>query len=141
VVLIVAHEKVKKYVPEGGNMLHEIKLERVYSSSQAGGMRILVDRLWPRGIQKERAAIDLWLKEVGPTSELRKWFHHDAALYEEFRNRYIQELQEDGLQRDAFLTLLAKAKEQDVTLLYGAKDEEHNQAIVLKEMLVSELEK
>ena len=104
-------------------------------------MRILVDRLWPRGIQKERAGVGLWLKEVGPTSELRKWFHHDAMLYEEFRTRYIQELRENELQRAAFRALVEKAREQDITLLYGAKDEEHNQAVILKELLVSELEK
>jgi uncharacterized protein YeaO (DUF488 family) len=103
-------------------------------------MRILVDRLWPRGVQKENAAIDLWLKEVGPTSELRKWFGHDAVRYEEFRERYIQELHENPSQRDAFSVLVEKAKEQDVTLLFGAKDEEHNQAVILKELLAEELQ-
>lgn len=125
---------------KGGYILHDIRLERIYSSAQQGGMRILVDRLWPRGVQKEHAAIDLWLKEVGPTSELRKWFGHDAERYEEFRERYIQELRENPSQRDAFSVLLENAKKQDVTLLFGAKDEVHNQAVILKELLAEELQ-
>ncbi len=121
--------------------MHNISLQRVYDSERKPGMRILVDRLWPRGLQKEIAQVDLWLKDIGPTTELRKWFGHDATLFDEFRERYLKELQDNPSSRTAFMTLLDKAKEQDVTLVYGAKDVEHNQAVVLFDLLQQTLNK
>ncbi len=110
-----------------------MKLKRVYEEpSSTDGLRILVDRLWPRGLTKERAAVDLWLKEVAPSTELRKWFGHDPAKWKEFQARYRKEL---AKQKDALKLLKEKAKEHTVTLVYGARDEEHNEAIVLKKIL------
>lgn len=110
-----------------------IKTKRIYeASSQADGFRILVDRLWPRGLKKEDANIGLWLKEVAPTDELRKWFHHEESNWPTFVARYQAELKATkALQQ---LKELAQAH-QTITLLYGAKDEQHNQAIVLKQLL------
>lgn len=115
-------------------------MERIYTKpADLNGYRILVDRLWPRGISKVNAHLDEWLKEVGPSTELRKWFNHDAAKFAEFKQRYQQELHANP----AFKQLLGIAKEQlpkqNVILLYGAKDPEHNQATVLKELLEQQL--
>jgi uncharacterized protein YeaO (DUF488 family) len=110
-----------------------IKLKRVYEdSSKEDGFRILVERLWPRGLTKERAAIDLWLKDVAPSPELRLWFSHDPSKWEEFCKRYRAEL--EGKQ-DLIKLLREKSKEGTVTFVYAARDEEHNGAIVLKEFL------
>lgn len=113
--------------------MSKIRVKRVYEEpSRTDGLRILVDRLWPRGLTKERAAVDLWLKDVAPSTELRKWFGHDPAKWKEFQARYRKEL----VERKAALDLLAqKSKDHTVTLLYGARDEEHNEAIVLKSIL------
>lgn len=110
-----------------------IQLKRAYEKPEpADGTRILVDRLWPRGLTKEKAAIDLWLKEVAPSTELRKWFSHDPKKWRNFRSRYRTELK----QHSAPLQLIkSKAKEGVVTLIYGARDQEHNEAVVLKELL------
>lgn len=108
-------------------------LKRVYlPADDADGTRVLVDRLWPRGISKREAHIDLWLKEIGPTTELRKWFGHDPARFDEFRTRYKKELQGRAAQLDELREL---ASHGHVTLLYGAHDETHNQAVVLAEVL------
>jgi uncharacterized protein YeaO (DUF488 family) len=110
-----------------------IKLKRVYEeASPQDGYRVLVDRLWPRGLTKRRAAVDLWLKEVAPSTGLRKWFGHDPAKWKEFQSRYRKELKE---QKDALSLLKQKSKEHTVTLVYGARDEEHNEAVVLKRIL------
>jgi uncharacterized protein YeaO (DUF488 family) len=110
-----------------------IKLKRVYEKpSRTDGVRILVDRLWPRGLSKERAAVKLWLKDVAPSTELRKWFSHDPAKWKEFQTRYRKELREHN---DALKLLKQKSKEHLVTLVYGARDERHNEAIVLKKIL------
>ena len=110
-----------------------IQLKRVYEKpSRRDGYRILVDRLWPRGLTKERAAVDLWLKTVAPSTELRKWFGHDPEKWNEFQSRYRKELKE---QKEALSLLKEKCKEQTVTLVYGARDEEHNEALVLKRLL------
>lgn len=110
-----------------------IKLKRVYEEpSRADGTRILVDRLWPRGLTKEKAHIDLWLKDVAPSSELREWFGHDPARWPEFRARYRAELKRNHEQ----LELLRQAVDRGpATIVYGAKDEKHNQAVVLQELL------
>jgi len=111
-----------------------IQLKRVYEEpSRTDGLRILVDRLWPRGLSKERAAVDLWLKDVAPSTELRKWFGHDPARWKEFQTRYRKELREN---QDAVKLLKEKCKADTVTLLYGARDEQHNEALVLKNILV-----
>ena len=110
-----------------------IQLRRVYEKpSRKDGLRILVDRLWPRGLTKERAALDLWLKDVAPSTELRKWFGHDPAKWKEFQVRYLRELRE---KKGALELLKEKSKEHTVTLVYGARDEEHNEALVLKRIL------
>lgn len=110
-----------------------IKLKRVYEQpSPDDGLRILVDRLWPRGLTKQRAAVDLWMKDVAPSTELRKWFNHDPAKWEQFQIRYRKELQE---KKEALKDLKQKSKRQALTLVYGARDEEHNEALVLKKVL------
>ncbi len=110
-----------------------IRTKRVYEKpSGEDGFRILVDRLWPRGLTKEKAQADLWLKDIGPSTELRKWFAHDPAKWTSFRSRYLEELKSKKEQASAILN---KAEHGVVTLLYGAKDEEHNEAIVLLEWL------
>jgi len=111
----------------------EIKLKRIYEAPlKSDGTRVLVDRLWPRGVSKEAAHLDLWLKEVAPSTELRKWFGHDPARWREFQQRYRRELGEQG---DALAQLAALARKGRLTLLYGAKDEAHNEAVVLKQVL------
>lgn len=111
----------------------KLSLKRVYEPpSEDDGLRVLVDRLWPRGLRKEDAAVDLWLKEIAPSAELRKWFGHDPDKWTEFGRRYRAELDGRGGEIDA---LRQRAGEGHVTLVYGAKDERHNQAVVLKDYL------
>ncbi len=110
-----------------------IQVKRVYEKpSRADGVRILVDRLWPRGLTKERAAVSMWLKDVAPSTELRQWFGHDPARWKEFQVRYRKELKE---KKDALDVLKKTSKEHTVTLVYGARDESHNEAIILKRVL------
>lgn len=110
-----------------------IKIKRVYEKPEpADGFRILVDRLWPRGLTKEKAAADLWLKDIAPSTELRKWFHHDPEKWKEFQKKYRQELKENP---QAVSILKEHLKKGPLTLLYGAKDREHNEAEVLKEFI------
>jgi uncharacterized protein YeaO (DUF488 family) len=108
-------------------------IRRVYADpTPDDGYRVLVDRLWPRGLSKERARVDLWLKEVAPSTGLRAWFHHDQGLFDEFARRYWAELD----QNPAVDELRAVVVEHPVvTLLYGAKDEQDNQAVVLRDYL------
>jgi uncharacterized protein YeaO (DUF488 family) len=109
------------------------KLKRAYEEPSDGdGLRVLVERLWPRGLTKERAAIDLWLKEIAPSAELRKWYGHDQAKWAEFQKRYRAELRANA---EAVKLLKQKGKEGPVTLVYAARDEEHNSALVLKMLL------
>ena len=108
----------------------EIKLKRVYEEpDQKDGYRILVDRLWPRGLTKEKAALDLWLKNIAPTTELRKWFNHDPEKWKEFQKKYLKEVKKN---KEAVSTLKEHLKKGTVTFLYAAKDEIHNEALVLK---------
>jgi uncharacterized protein YeaO (DUF488 family) len=110
-----------------------IKIKRVYDERARGdGERILVDRLWPRGLSKRAAAIDEWIKDVAPSHELRKWFGHDPARWPEFRRRYRAEL--EG-QRDVLGAIARKAKGRTITLLFAARDTEHNDAVVLKDAI------
>ena len=112
-----------------------VRLARVYDQpDKDDGMRILVDRVWPRGLTKAKAQVDEWLRELGPSTALRKWFGHDPKRWEEFRTRYRAELSEPE-QRDRLDHVRKLATKQRVTLVYGAKDTEHNQAIVIAEEL------
>ena len=97
---------------------------------------MLVDRLWPRGLRKDEVKIDLWLKEIAPSNELRKWFGHDPNRWIEFKKRYFQELDQKS---ELIEQIVAKAKEGDIILLYGAKDEEHNNAVALKEFIEAKM--
>jgi uncharacterized protein YeaO (DUF488 family) len=111
-----------------------IQTKRVYEkAAKEDGLRILVDRLWPRGLTKERARVDLWMKEIAPSDELRKWFHHEGMNWSEFEKRYRAELAKKK-------ELLSELKKQEnehgtVTLLFGSKDEKQNQAVVLAKIL------
>ena len=110
-----------------------IKLKRVYEpADKDDGFRVLVDRLWPRGVSKEKAKLDLWLKEIAPTTELRKWFDHDPIKWKEFQKRYAGELRQNA---DSVKLLRDKAKTHTLTLIYAARDEEHNEAIVIRDLL------
>jgi uncharacterized protein YeaO (DUF488 family) len=114
--------------------------QRIYSHDSISGYRILTDRLWPRGISKEKAALDLWAKEIAPTNELRKWFSHDPAKFPEFKQRYLAELAANDAAPDFVNTVREQLTAgQDVLLLFGAKDEQDNQAIVLQEWLKAQL--
>jgi uncharacterized protein YeaO (DUF488 family) len=106
-----------------------LHLKRIYEPpAKQDGYRILVDRLWPRGLTKQKAAIDLWLKEIAPSTELRKWFGHDPDKWKEFQQKYLKELKEN---KEAVAILKDHLKKETVTLLYAAKDEEHNEARVI----------
>jgi uncharacterized protein YeaO (DUF488 family) len=107
-----------------------IKLKRVYEKPEkSDGYRILVDRLWPRGLTKEKAKVDLWLKDLGPSTELRKWFAHDSAKWEGFRKKYGQEL--EG-KKELLDQIRDASRKGVVTLVYGARDTAHNEAVVLE---------
>jgi uncharacterized protein YeaO (DUF488 family) len=110
----------------------ELKIKRVYEKPETeDGMRILVDRLWPRGMTKEKACIRLWLKDIAPTTELRKWFGHDIAKWAEFRERYMLELETNETQVSI---LKQHLKAGPVTLVYAGRDGEHNEAVILREL-------
>jgi len=116
-----------------------LKTKRVYERSQASdGTRFLVDRLWPRGIKKETLKMEAWLKDVAPSPELRKWFAHDPAKWQEFKKRYQAELKANP---DSWKPLLEAARQGNVTLLYSARHTEHNSAVLLKEFLEERMEK
>ncbi|HEX5136351.1 MAG TPA: DUF488 domain-containing protein [Planctomycetota bacterium] len=110
-----------------------IRLKRVYEpASRTDGTRILVDRLWPRGLTKERAAVDLWLKDVAPSTGLRKWFGHAPGRWKEFQARYRRELRG---KKDLLERLRRRSKSRTVTLVYAARDVQHNEAVVLKRVV------
>jgi len=110
-----------------------IKLKRIYEApSEDDGIRILVERLWPRGISKEKAQVDEWLKEIAPSPELRKWFQHDPAKWPEFQKRYRKELDQN---KERVKELKRRARGKTVTFVYAARDEEHNSAVLLKEYI------
>lgn len=112
-----------------------VGLKRVYDPpAPEDGLRVLVDRVWPRGVSKAEAEVDEWAGELAPTAELRKWFGHDAKRWLEFRRRYEAELASIGV-KPHLDALRDRVRRERVTLLYGAKDEEHNQAVVLAELL------
>jgi uncharacterized protein YeaO (DUF488 family) len=112
----------------------EINLKRAYEApSPKDGTRVLVDRLWPRGVNKANAAIDHWVKELSPSTGLRKWFGHDPARWEEFKKRFVLELRQHA---DEVERLRAMARRGTVTLVYSAHDERHNDAVVLRDVLL-----
>jgi uncharacterized protein YeaO (DUF488 family) len=111
----------------------EIRIKRAYTKpARSDGYRVLVDRIWPRGVSKEDAELDDWMKEIAPSSKLRKWFDHDPDRWEEFKHRYFDELDNKSKELNV---LRNKAKIGRITLVYSAKDEEHNNAVALKEYL------
>lgn len=116
--------------------MKKILVKRVYEpAAESDGFRVLVDRLWPRGISKEAAQLDLWQPDLGPSTALRQWFNHDSTRWEEFCRRYQAELKE----KSALLTTIKEqAKTSLVTLLYSAKDEQHNQAVALRNFLLKQ---
>ncbi|QEF97822.1 hypothetical protein Mal15_18670 [Stieleria maiorica] len=118
----------------------KVKLIRAYETipRDNGHYRVLVDRLWPRGVKKEDLDVDVWMKEVSPSTELRKWFDHDPERWDEFRTRYFKELDEVRVQ---VLEMLESAGKRTILLIYGAKDDEHNQAVALKEWIENHLSK
>ena len=120
----------------------EIKLERVYTKPvDESGYRILVDRLWPRGISKVNAKLDWWAKEIGPSTELRKWFGHVPEKFSEFAEKYRLELKKAEFTAEFIEKVQTKLKTQDVIFLFGAKDERHNQAVVLKKYVETQSKK
>ena len=111
-----------------------LSVKRAYEQpASADGQRVLVDRVWPRGVKKEALDLDDWLKDVAPSTKLRKWFGHDPEKWDEFRDRYFREL---DAQPDAVAALLERGAKSKVTLVYGAKDTVHNQAVALKDYLI-----
>ncbi|WP_447976666.1 DUF488 domain-containing protein [Candidatus Nitrospira bockiana] len=114
-----------------------IRVKRIYeAATKNDGKRFLVDRLWPRGVNRNAAQLDGWLKEVAPSDALRRWFGHNPTKWEEFRRRYFAELDRGP---EAYRPLLEAAQTGTVTLLFGAKDEEHNNAVALRDFLVAKL--
>lgn len=110
-----------------------VSLKRVYEKpSPSDGRRVLVERLWPRGLKKEDAKVDEWLKEIAPSTELREWFGHEPEKWNEFKRRYWRELEK---KQDIVLKLAGEIREKQVTFVFAAKDEEHNNALALKEYI------
>ena len=110
-----------------------VRLKRAYEPpAPSDGYRVLIDRLWPRGVARADARLDEWARELAPSTELRRWFGHDPARFEEFRQRYLEEL---STQEDKLRELSERACEETLTLVYGARDTEHNDAVVLAELL------
>ena len=113
-----------------------VALKRVYDETAASdGTRVLVERLWPRGISKERAHIDLWLKDVAPSTELRKWFNHDPQKFQEFRRRYETELKSEAAQ-EALTKLRQIGQQGQLTLVFATRDAVHSNAVVLQDLLL-----
>lgn len=115
-------------------LARDIKLKRAYNPpSPRDGKRILIDRLWPRGVRKSDAAIDRWIKDIAPSTALRKWFGHDPARWRDFRRRYAAEIRDHA---DSLAELRAAARKGPITLVFGARDEFHNDAVVLRDVLL-----
>jgi uncharacterized protein YeaO (DUF488 family) len=116
-----------------------IKVQRIYSNPKGNKtFRILVDRLWPRGLSKEEVKVDLWQKDIAPSNTLRKWFSHDKRKWDEFKTRYFRELEENS---ESLNMILDKVREESITLLYGAKETEFNNAIALKDYLEQKIKR
>jgi uncharacterized protein YeaO (DUF488 family) len=111
----------------------DVRVKRIYEPAEPGdGYRVLVDRLWPRGVSRERARLDEWARELAPSDELRRWFGHEPDRFDEFRSRYLVELKDQG---EEVAELRQRARSGPLTLLYAARDEQHNEAVVLAELL------
>lgn len=111
----------------------DVRLKRAYEpAASSDGERVLIDRIWPRGVSREEAQLDEWARELAPSAELRRWFAHDAARFDEFRRRYTAEL---AVQEGKLRELRRRARRGTLTLVYGARDAEHNDAVVLAEIL------
>jgi uncharacterized protein YeaO (DUF488 family) len=116
-----------------------IEVKRAYDPpARSDGYRVLVDRIWPRGVTKEDLGVDAWLKDLAPSTGLRKWFGHDPKKWDEFKTRYARELEQHG---EALAQLAERARAGRVTLVFGAKDTEHNNAVALKEQLERRLKR
>jgi len=114
-----------------------VRLKRAYEpADESDGYRVLVDRLWPRGVSKAKAHLDLWMKDIAPSTELRRWFGHDPARWDEFERRYRAELTEPD-QRQLVTALADRAAHGPLTLVYGARDTLHNEAVVLREVVAT----
>ena len=112
---------------------HRVKIRHAYDAPVRGdGVRVLVDRLWPRGVSRERAKLDGWEKELAPSTELRQWFGHEPSRFAEFRRHYMEELRGE---RPRLTTLRRQARAGTLTLIYGARDSEHNEAVVLAQVV------
>ncbi len=124
---------VEATLEDRGETRMDVRLKRAYEpAASADGHRVLIDRLWPRGVSRERADLDGWEKDVAPSTELRQWFGHEPSRFEEFRRRYIDELR---AKRPQLATLRRYARDGTLTLVYSAHDAEHNDAVVLAEIL------
>ena len=111
----------------------DVRVKRIYDDADVGdGYRVLIDHVWPRGISRERARLDDWVRELAPSDELRRWFDHDPARFEEFRVRYRDELVD---RRDRLLELARRARSGPVTIVYAARDQEHNNAVVVADLV------
>ncbi len=119
-------------------MTHSVRIQRLYERKPTSGKVVLVDRVWPRGIKKEQLGPDLWLGEIGPSDELRRWFGHRPERWDEFRRRYRAELDQPR-QQELLGQLLELARKGPLTLLYGARDTERNQAAVIRELIEERL--
>ncbi len=116
----------------------DVRIKRVYEApSPDDGFRVLVDRIWPRGVSKEKADVDLWAKDLGPSTELRKWFNHESAKWEGFQRRYLLELTD---KRSDLRSLKQRAGKRPLTIVYSARNETQNQAIVLRDLMMSDIE-
>jgi uncharacterized protein YeaO (DUF488 family) len=114
-------------------MAGDVRVKRIYDGAEPGdGYRVLIDHVWPRGVSRERARLDAWARELAPGDELRRWFDHRPERFDEFRSRYRDELEE---QRERVEDLRRRAREGSVTIVYAARDREHNNAVVLAELL------
>ncbi len=115
-----------------------IRVKRIYEPPEpTDGYRLLVDRIWPRGVSRESASLDAWMREVAPSSELRRWFGHDTSRWQEFKRRYTVEL---GTRQDLVAEIFSFACDRPVTLLYSARDPDHNQAVALADYLAAKSE-
>ena len=125
------------FINESIQLVIMIKIKRTYDKPETeDGFRILVDRIWPRGLKKTDVQMDLWQKDIAPSSPLRKWFKHDESKWNEFKNRYYQELKN---KKDSIGLLLDKTQKETITLLYSSKEDKYNNAIALKEYLEAKL--
>lgn len=114
-------------------MKTSVSIKRVYAPPEkSDGFRVLIDRLWPRGLSKEKAKVDLWLKEIAPSTALRKWFNHEPEKWKQFENKYQEEIKNNP---EALRVLKSKMKQGKLTLVYGAKEERFNDAVVLQNLL------